>query len=117
MIKSRFATEIALGALGLTGAWLRGRRPFIVNHLVTLRCNLACPFCYVSGPEQADFNRQRYPRSDEMDTRATRRFYRDLIDNGFKIAVMIGGQMNFMQKYTKTIMAMVWPIMVALIST
>jgi MoaA/NifB/PqqE/SkfB family radical SAM enzyme len=27
-----------------------------------------------------------------MDTRATKRFYRELIDNGFKIAVLIGGE-------------------------
>jgi len=92
MLDSRFVTEIALGTLGLTGAWLRTRRPFIVNHLITLRCNLACPFCYVSGPEQVAYNQQRYPRSAEMDRKATRRFYRQLIDQGFKIAVLVGGE-------------------------
>ncbi|MBW2453876.1 MAG: radical SAM protein [Deltaproteobacteria bacterium] len=92
MLANRSVTEIALGTLGLTGAWFRGRRPFIVNHLLTLRCNLACPFCYVSGPEQVEFNQQRYPRGAEMDRQTMRSFYRELIDRGFKIAIMLGGE-------------------------
>jgi len=88
-----FAVRVTLGALGVARDYLAGRsRPFIVNHLVTVRCNLACPYCYVSGPEQVEFNRVRYPRQAEMDTSQMRAFYRQLVAGGFKVAIVLGGE-------------------------
>ena len=93
MIDPRFAAKVALGALDVARNVVTGRdRPFIVNHLVTVRCNLACPHCYVSGPEQVEFNKERFPRSAEMNTEEMRRFYRQLVAEGFKIAVVVGGE-------------------------
>jgi len=89
----RFALRVALGTLSVAADFVRGRpRPFVVNHLVTVRCNLACPFCYVSGPEQAEFNRAHYPRSAEMDTAQMLAFYRQLVAADFKIAIVLGGE-------------------------
>ncbi len=93
MIDPRFALRGALGTLSVAADFLRGRpRPFVVNHLVTVRCNLACPHCYVSGPEQTAFNQARYPRSSEMDTAQMKAFYRQLVAAGFKIAIVLGGE-------------------------
>jgi MoaA/NifB/PqqE/SkfB family radical SAM enzyme len=68
------------------------RRPFVVNHLVTVRCNLRCPFCYVSGPEQQPFNRVHYPKSSELTAPAIADFYRELIAAQFRIAIVLGGE-------------------------
>lgn len=93
MIDPRFALRVALGTLSVAADHLRGRpRPFVLNHLVTVRCNLACPFCYVSGPEQTEFNRAHYPRSAEMDTAEVLAFYRQLVEADFKIAILLGGE-------------------------
>jgi len=72
--------------------WAGNRRPFILNHLVTLQCNLRCPFCYVSGPDQIDFNKVRYPKEEELTTEEVRDFYRQLVTNGFRLAVLVGGE-------------------------
>jgi MoaA/NifB/PqqE/SkfB family radical SAM enzyme len=88
-----FAVQATLAGLQLAGEYvLRRRRPFIINHLPTVRCNLACPFCYVSGPDQQAFNRERYPRSAELSSGELRDLYRQLADNGFRIAVIVGGE-------------------------
>lgn len=79
-----------LKALGMV--YTRRRRPVFVNHLITVRCNLACPFCYVSGPEQQQFNRERYPRQAEMNTAEVRDFYRQLVEQRFKLVVIVGGE-------------------------
>lgn len=93
MIDPAFAARVALGVLGVAANKLVGRRrPFVVNHLVTVRCNLRCPFCYVSGPEQVEFNRERYPQKAEMDTAEMSAFYRQLVAEGFKIAIVLGGE-------------------------
>ncbi len=93
MIDPRFALKVALGTLKVAKGMLVGpARPFVVNHLVTVRCNLACPHCYVSGPEQVEFNKVRYPRSWEMDTAQMKAFYRQLVEAGFKIAIVLGGE-------------------------
>ncbi|MCC7380769.1 MAG: radical SAM protein [Deltaproteobacteria bacterium] len=85
--------KIALSAMGLAAQHLRGRRrPFIINHLVTVRCNLACPFCYVSGPEQREFNQLHYGKRTEMSTEEMRQLYRQLVARNFKIAVVLGGE-------------------------
>lgn len=87
------ALRVAKGGAELAWDQLRGRqRPFIVNHLVTVRCNLRCPFCYVSGPEQVEFNKVKYPKQSEMTTEQLRSFYRQLVDGGFKLAVVLGGE-------------------------
>jgi len=82
---------LAIGSMGAASAWVR-ERPFILNHLVTVRCNLQCPFCYVSGPEQQDYNKSHYPKSAELGTQEVRRFYRELVDEGFRLAVLVGGE-------------------------
>ena len=87
----RESVQLAMGSLGAASAWVR-ERPFIVNHLVTVRCNLACPFCYVSGPEQQEFNRQNYPQKAELTTSEARRFYQQLVQEGFRLAVIVGGE-------------------------
>ncbi len=88
-----FARRATAAALGLAADALRGReRPFVVNHLVTVRCNLHCPFCYVSGPEQQDYNRTHQPRSAEMDTAEMQGFYRQLLAERFHMAVVLGGE-------------------------
>lgn len=93
MIDPRFAARVALGVLDVAKDVVSGRhRPFILNHLVTVRCNLACPHCYVSGPEQVAFNKERFPRSAEMRTDEVRAFYRQLVAEGFKIAIVLGGE-------------------------
>ena len=93
MLDPAFATRLALGAADLVRhQLLSGGRPFVVNHLVTVRCNLRCPFCYVSGPEQDAWNREHYPRRDELGTAETRAFYRELVAEGFKLAVVLGGE-------------------------
>ncbi len=93
MIDTKSAIKLALGALEVAGNYaLRRQRPYILNHLVTVRCNLACPFCYVSGPEQQEFNRDHYPKKREMNTDEMRAFYRQLVDNRFKLAVILGGE-------------------------
>jgi len=80
------------GALKLASVYMRQRRPFILNHLITIRCNLDCPFCYVSGPEQLEFNRVHYPKQEEMNTDEVRNFYKQLVAHGFKLAVIVGGE-------------------------
>jgi len=85
--------RIALGVAGLAARRLRGeRRPFILNHLVTVRCNVACPFCYVSGPEQQAYNRERYGKRGELDSEELRDFYRQLVAAGFRLNVVVGGE-------------------------
>lgn len=86
------ALRLALGALALGGVHLRRRRPFVLNQLVTVRCNLACPFCYVSGPEQKAYNKRHYPKRDEMTTGEMLRFYDALHQAGFRLAVIVGGE-------------------------
>ena len=89
----RFAARIALGALGRTAEYLTGRhRPWILNHLVTVRCNLSCPFCYVSGPEQKEYNSEHYPKRAEMTTSEVQAFYRELVRERFMLAVIVGGE-------------------------
>jgi len=89
----RFAAQATAAALGIAADRLRGTpRPFVVNHLVTVRCNLRCPFCYVSGPEQAEYNRAHYPSSSEMTTEEMKAFYRQLVAARFHIAVVLGGE-------------------------
>lgn len=90
-MSTHFAVRLALGSMGAASAWLR-ERPFILNHLLTVRCNLQCPFCYVSGPEQLEYNRKHYPRSAELDTEEACDFYRQLVDEGFRLAVLVGGE-------------------------
>lgn len=90
-MKTSFAVQLAMGSMGAASAWVR-QRPFILNHLVTVRCNLECPFCYVSGPEQKEYNRQNYPKQAELTTEEVSSFYRQLIDEGFRLAVLVGGE-------------------------
>src|SRR5512143_4176504 len=86
VLDPRFALEVGLGTARVLAGMVGGRaRPFVVNHFVTVRCNLACPHCYVSGPEQVAFNRERYPRRSEMDTDEMRAFYTQLVREGFKL--------------------------------
>ncbi|MBI1944595.1 MAG: radical SAM protein [Deltaproteobacteria bacterium] len=94
MIDPRFALKAALGALDVARTMVlrKDDRPFILNHLVTVRCNLACPHCYVSGPEQVEFNKVRFPRKSEMNTEEMCAFYRQLVAAGFKIAIVLGGE-------------------------
>lgn len=92
MIDKTTALVVAEGVKALGSISLRRRRPIIVNHLITVRCNLACPFCYVSGPEQLEFNRQRYPKQAEMDTAEVSHFYEQLVQQGFKLIVIVGGE-------------------------
>lgn len=93
MIDPGFAVRVALGTLGVAKDVLRGRdRPFILNHLVTVRCNLRCPHCYVSGPEQTAYNQRRFPREAEMTTAQMVAFYRQLVAADFRIAVVVGGE-------------------------
>ncbi len=80
------------GLKKLTDVYRRRRQPFILNHLVTLQCNLKCPFCYVSGPEQIEFNKIHYPKKNEMTTAEVRDFYQQLVANGFRLAVLVGGE-------------------------
>ncbi|MHB8419505.1 MAG: radical SAM protein [Myxococcales bacterium] len=88
-----FTRSLGAAAMGLAADHLRGRsRPFVVNHLVTVRCNLRCPFCYVSGPEQREFNRVHQPRSAEMSTAQMQELYRQLVAERFHIAVVLGGE-------------------------
>ncbi len=88
-----FARRATAAALALAADRLRGRmRPFVVNHLVTVRCNLRCPFCYVSGPEQQQWSRAHQPRSAEMTTAQMREFYRQLVAERFHLAVVLGGE-------------------------
>jgi len=86
------ARVAAQSLLKLGSVYLRRRRPFVVNHLVTVRCNLACPFCYVSGPEQRAYNKAHFPRHAEMDTAEVRAFYRQLIAADFRLIVIVGGE-------------------------
>lgn len=92
MIDWRMALYAAEGVKAFGSVYLRRRRPLIVNHLITVRCNLACPFCYVSGPEQIEFNRKHYPQKSEMDTGEVTGFYRQLAAAGFKLLVIVGGE-------------------------
>lgn len=85
------AVRLALGSMGAAARWVRGQ-PFILNHLLTVRCNLQCPFCYVAGPEQRAYNQERYPKSAELTTDEVRHFYRQLVDEGFRLAVLLGGE-------------------------
>ncbi len=88
-----FTRRATAAALALAADRLRGRmRPFVVNHLVTVRCNLHCPFCYVSGPEQVEFNRIHQPRRAEMNTAEMVAFYRQLVAEKFHMAIVLGGE-------------------------
>ncbi len=88
-----FTRSLGAAALGLAADHLRGqRRPFVVNHLVTVRCNLQCPFCYVSGPEQQAFNRAHQPHEAEMTTEEMKDLYRQLVAERFRVAVVLGGE-------------------------
>jgi MoaA/NifB/PqqE/SkfB family radical SAM enzyme len=84
--------------LAAHGAWkfaqvhLRKSRPFILNHLITVRCNLKCPFCYVSGEEQSEFNLKRYPKKTELTTAELHDFYEQLMAYGFKLFIIVGGE-------------------------
>lgn len=91
MLNTRRAVRLAIGGMVSAGAWVR-ERPFILNHLVTVRCNVACPFCYVSGPEQQAYNKERYPKCAEMSTEEMRDFYQQAVDEGFTLAVILGGE-------------------------
>ena len=91
MLNTRQAVRLAIGGMVSAGAWLR-QRPFIFNHLVTVRCNVACPFCYVSGPEQQAYNKERYPKCSEMSTREIVSFYQQLVKEGYTLAVLVGGE-------------------------
>lgn len=92
MIDPRTALLAAEGLKALGSVALRRRRPIFANHLITVRCNLACPFCYVSGPEQQAFNREHYPKAAELNTAELRDFYRQLVDLDFKLLVIVGGE-------------------------
>ncbi|MFH2010180.1 MAG: radical SAM protein [bacterium] len=93
IVQKYLAARVAAQTLIKLGSvYLRRRRPFVVNHLITVRCNLACPFCYVSGPEQRSYNREHYPRSAELDTAEVRDFYRQLIALDFRLIVIVGGE-------------------------
>ena len=84
--------------LAAHGAWkfaqvhMRKGRPFILNHLITVRCNLKCPFCYVSGEEQNEFNLKRYPKRAELTTGELHDFYGQLLNYGFKLFIIVGGE-------------------------
>ncbi|MDF1563454.1 MAG: radical SAM protein [Deltaproteobacteria bacterium] len=89
----RQSVPSALSALSLFGVYLRQqRRPFVLNHLPTVRCNLACPFCYVSGPEQKDFNQERFPGGGELTLEESLDLYRQLAARRFRLAVIVGGE-------------------------
>ncbi|MBW2522955.1 MAG: radical SAM protein [Deltaproteobacteria bacterium] len=92
MIDLRSVRLAAEGLRALGSVYGKRRRPLFVNHLITVRCNLACPFCYVSGPEQQAFNGERYPKSAELNTAELRDFYRQLVDLRFKLLVIVGGE-------------------------
>lgn len=93
LLAQRDAVRVATEGLSmLAGVYLRRERPLIVNHLVTVRCNMACPFCYVSGPEQVEWNRTHYGKRGEMTTEEMRGFYAQLVAAGFKLAVIVGGE-------------------------
>jgi len=91
MRPSRESVQLAVGAMGAAVRWLT-RKPFILNHLVTVRCNVACPFCYVSGPEQQAYNKERFPTRSEMTTAEVCAFYNQLVARGFRLAVLVGGE-------------------------
>jgi MoaA/NifB/PqqE/SkfB family radical SAM enzyme len=84
--------------LAAHGAWkfaqvhMRRKRPFILNHLITVRCNLKCPFCYVSSEEQNEFNLKRYPKRTELTTAELGDIYGQLLDYGFKLFIIVGGE-------------------------
>ena len=92
MMDLRMAFAVGEGLKAIGGVYLRRRRPIIMNHLITVRCNLACPFCYVSGPEQVEYNRRHYPKAAELDTVAVRRLYGQLVRESFKLVVIVGGE-------------------------
>jgi MoaA/NifB/PqqE/SkfB family radical SAM enzyme len=92
MIDLRNMRLAAEGLRALGSVYGKRRRPVFVNHLITVRCNLACPFCYVSGPEQQAFNRDRYPKNAELNAAEVRDLYRQLVDLRFKLLVIVGGE-------------------------
>lgn len=65
---------------------------YALNHLITLRCNMLCPYCYVSGPEQKAYNAKKYPSSLEMSAEEIKNFYQELLQHNFFIFVIVGGE-------------------------
>ncbi len=75
------AAGIVLKALR-TRFW--DRRPFILSHLVTARCNADCATCLWKMPAEA--------RADELSTAEVIALYRDAAAAGFRALVLWGGE-------------------------